>query len=339
MIKKNSELILLAHGSGGRLTHELITTLFQPQFSNPALNAMDDAAVLKAQGKGSLAFTTDSFVVSPLFFPGGDIGKLAVCGTVNDLAMKGAVPLGLSLSAIIEEGFAVSDLKRIVRSAAAAAREAGVAVVTGDTKVVERGKADGIFLTTSGVGTIAAGCDIGGANAVAGDSVLINGPIAEHGIAVLAARNDFKLTMNVKSDCAALNGLVAQILASCSDIHVLRDPTRGGVATTLNEIAAASNVGIILEENSIPVRREVRAACTILGIDPLYVANEGKLLCFLPVSKSGKVLKKMASHRYGKGAAAIGSVVRSPKGVWIRTTAGGLRPLVMLEGEQLPRIC
>lgn len=334
----NNKIITLAHGSGGRLTHELIGSLFRKYFSNKALNAMDDAAEI-AVGGGKLAFTTDSFVVNPIFFPGGDIGKLAVCGTVNDLAMKGARPIALSVAAIIEEGLEFSVLEKITASIAKAAKEAGVNVVTGDTKVVERGKADRIFLTTSGVGVIEKGADISGANARPGDEILINGSIGDHGVAVISARNEFKLKNSIQSDCAPLNGLALKMLKASKNIHVMRDPTRGGVATTLNEIADSSGCGIIIEENLIPVKREVRAACNILGFDPLYAANEGKALVIAPAKDSGKVLSAMKKDKYGKGSARIGKVVKAPKGVWIKTSAGGLRPLVMLEGEQLPRIC
>ena len=332
------ERILLAHGSGGRLTHELIDTLFRPAFSNPILNAMDDAALLKAV-KGKLAFTTDSFVVTPLFFPGGDIGSLAVHGTVNDLAMKGARPIALSVAAIIEEGLDMRILERVVSSLKKAARAAGVMVVTGDTKVVEKGKADKLFLTTAGIGVIDHAVEISGSRAKPGDAVLINGPVADHGIAVLAARNQFKFRSTIKSDSAPLNHLAAAILSCTHDVHTFRDPTRGGVATTLNEIAAASRVGIIIEESYVPVRRETRAACSLLGIDPLYVANEGKLLALVPGKTAPKVLAAMKSDPHGRQSTVIGTVVRSPKGVWMKTTAGGLRPLAMLEGEQLPRIC
>ncbi len=336
-----SKTILLAHGSGGRLTHELVTRLFKPCFSNACLNALDDAAELPLDpGRGErLAFSTDAFVVDPPFFPGGDIGKLSVCGTVNDLAMKGALPKALSMAAIIEEGFPIDLLERITRSAASAARAAGVIVATGDTKVVEKGKADGIFLCTSGIGIIPKGRSVTGAGAKPGDTVLINGTIGDHGTAVMAARNNFKFRSDVQSDCAPLNSLVETLFAAAGNIHVLRDPTRGGVATTLNEIAAASGVGIIVDEASLPVTAPVTAACRLLGLDPLYVANEGKMLAFLPQMKGPGAVAAMKKHRYGKKSAAIGSVVSSPKGVWLKTAAGGMRPLAMLEGEQLPRIC
>jgi hydrogenase expression/formation protein HypE len=330
--------IVLGHGSGGRMMQELIASLFRRAFDNPILNSQDDAAEVPFPGQ-RLAFTTDSYVVTPLVFPGGDIGKLAVCGTVNDLAVKGAIPLALSASFILEEGLEIALLEKIVSSMAQASREAGVSVVTGDTKVVERGKADGMFITTSGVGMIPEGRNVAGSLARPGDAVLVNGPIAEHGIAVMNARMDFGLKGDLKSDCAALYRLIESALSSSDKVHAMRDPTRGGVAATLNEIAAQSGVGIILEEARIPVRSEVRAACELLGLDPLYVANEGKVLVILENSDSGKALEAMRRHPLGKGAASIGEVVRKPKGVFLKTHIGGLRPLILLEGEQLPRIC
>jgi hydrogenase expression/formation protein HypE len=332
--------VLRAHGAGGRMTHELIQQVFKPAFSNPVLNTFDDAAAVALAGNaGTIAFTTDSFVVHPLFFPGGDIGRLSVCGTVNDLAMKGAVPVAIAVAAIIEEGFPMADLTAITRSLAAAAREAGVAVVTGDTKVVEKGKADGLFLTTAGIGTIPRGRTISGSAARPGDAVLINGSIGDHGIAVLAARHEFNLTSAITSDCAPLNNLVHRLLAAAPDIHVLRDPTRGGVATTLVEIATASRVGIIIDEAALPVRPAVRAACNLLGIDPLYAANEGKVLIIAPAGRTPVLTKTLRKNRYGTRGTAIGRVVAAPRGLWLKTTAGGLRPLTMMEGDQLPRIC
>jgi len=338
-MKLITDRILLAHGSGGRLTHELISKLFRSRFSNPMLNTLDDSAVFPMKAAGSLAFTTDSFVVNPLFFPGGDIGKLSVFGTVNDLAMKGARPLCLSVAAIIEEGLETKILEQIADSISKAAKKAGVPVVTGDTKVVERGKADKLFLTTSGIGIVKPGVNVSGSRARPGDAVLINGTIADHGVAVLAARNEFKLKTAVKSDCAPLNALVQRILSAVKEVHTFRDPTRGGLATTLNEIADSSNVGIIIEESRIPVKKEARSACALLGLDPLYVANEGKVAVFVPEKQSAKTLQVMKKDELGKSSARIGTVVKSPKGVWLKTTASGLRPLVMLEGEQMPRIC
>jgi len=320
------------------MMQELISTLFRRAFDNPALDSLDDAAELAFPGT-RLAFTTDSYVVTPLIFPGGDIGRLAVCGTLNDLAVKGARPLALSASFILEEGLETALLEKIVASMARAASEAGVSVVTGDTKVVEKGKADGMFITTSGVGEIPAGRNVSGSLARPGDAVLVNGPIAEHGIAVLNARMDFGLKGDLKSDCASLSGLVEVLFGVTSKIHAMRDPTRGGVATTLNEIASQSGVGIILEEARIPVRPEVKASCDLLGLDLLYVANEGKVLVLVDRNEAGAVLDSMKGCPLGEGAARIGEVVDKPKGVFLRTRIGGLRPLILLEGEQLPRIC
>ncbi len=332
------EKILLAHGAGGKLTHDLIKTLFRSKFSNPTLNRMDDSALLKAGGE-RLAFTTDSFVVNPVIFPGGDIGKLAVCGTINDLAMAGAQPLAISVAAIIEEGLPLSLLKTITASIAKAAAEAGVIIATGDTKVVEKGKADKLFLTTTGIGIVKKGIKLSGSFAKPGDRILINGSIAEHGMAVMGARNDFKFKSAIMSDCAPLNKLTGALLAKCPQTHVLRDPTRGGVATTLNEIAEQSGVGIILNQSAIPVQKMVRAACELLGIDPLYVANEGKVLAFVPQSQSLKALSALKSCKYGIHSTIIGETVTAPLGVWLKTTSGGMRPLTMLTGDQLPRIC
>ena len=319
--------ILLSHGAGGRLTHELVDKLFKKHFSNPVLNALDDSAELKISNPGSarLAFTTDGFVVNPIFFPGGDIGKLSVCGTVNDLAMKGAVPLWISVAVIIEEGLEISVLEKIVKSLADTARKAGVSIVTGDTKVVEKGKADKIFITTSGIGIIENGVNISGSNAKTGDDVMVNGTMGDHGISVIAARNDFKFSSKLKSDCAPLNHLVSKILCASKDINVIRDPTRGGLATTLNEIAASSNIGIILDERLIPVRKEVKSACALLGFDPLYAANEGKLIAITPNKVSSKVLEAMRANQLGRNSAVIGKVVNSPKGVWLSTASGSMR--------------
>ncbi|MFC1501326.1 hydrogenase expression/formation protein HypE [Elusimicrobiota bacterium] len=335
---RKTKNILLAHGSGGRLTHELINKIIVPKFSNKALNSLDDAAEISNK-KGNIAFTTDSFVVDPIFFDNGDIGKLSICGTVNDLAMKGAEPIAISIAAIIEEGLGLKILEKIIDSAAKTARQAGVKIVTGDTKVVEKGKADKIFLTTSGIGIINKKTKLSGSFAKNGDAVIINGTIGDHGISVLAARNDFKLKTKIKSDCAPLNGIVSRLLKSTENIHVLRDPTRGGIATTLNEIAKASNVGIIISEIDLPIRNNVKTACRILGLDPLYVANEGKFIACLPGNNASKALNILRKHPYGKNSKEIGKVVKYPKGVWVKTKAGGLRPVVMLEGNQLPRIC
>ncbi len=336
MTEKN---ILLAHGSGGRLSHQLVRELFLPVFDNDALNKLDDRAEVFASGV-RLAFTTDSFVVSPPFFEGGDIGKLAVCGTVNDLAMGGAEPLYLSAGFIIEEGLPIDQLKAVVESMRKTADEAGVKIVCGDTKVVERGSADRIFINTSGIGVVPEGVSISGSLAQPGDKVIINGFIGDHGIAVMAERHGFSFTEKVVSDCAPLNGLVKAMLEVSTDIHVLRDPTRGGVATTLNEIASQSNVGVVLREDMIPVRDQVLAACEILGYDPLYVANEGKLLAVVPAQSADRVLAAMKKHPYGVDSAIIGEVVADHPGkVVLSTGIGGRRIVDMLVGEQLPRIC
>jgi len=330
--------ILLAHGSGGKLSHELVEKKFLPFLANPALNKLDDSAIFEASGR--LAFTTDGYVVNPIFFPGGDIGKLAVCGTVNDLAMNGATPLYLSLSAIIEEGFLLSELERIVQSIKKAAEEAEVSIIAGDTKVVNRGQADKLFITTSGVGTVPPGVDISGANARVGDKVLLSGTIGDHGIAIMSQREGLKFSMALKSDCAPLNKLVSQMLGVSSRIHCLRDPTRGGLATTLNELARQSKVGIMIEEAKIPVKEEVKAACELLGLDPIYVANEGKLVAVVDPADAKKILARMRKNSYGRDAAIIGEVTSEHPGkVVMKTKFGPSRIVDMLTGELLPRIC
>jgi len=330
--------ILLAHGSGGKLSHELVQKKFLPYLANPALNKLDDSAVFEASGR--LALTTDSYVVNPIFFPGGDIGKLAVCGTVNDLAMNGAKPLYLSLSAIIEEGFSVRELELIVQSIKKAAEEAEVSIIAGDTKVVNRGQADNLFITTSGVGMIPPGVDISGANAKPGDKVLLSGTIGDHGIAIMSQREGLKFGMTLESDCAPLNKLVSQMVAASSRIHCMRDPTRGGLATTLNELAQQSKVGIVVEEAKIPVKEEVKAACELLGLDPIYVANEGKLVAIADPADADKILARMRRNRYGRDAAIIGEVTAEHPGkVVMKTKLGPSRIVDMLSGELLPRIC
>ena len=332
------ESILLAHGSGGKLSHELVEKKFLPFLANPALDKLDDSAVFEASGR--LAFTTDSYVVNPIFFPGGDIGKLAVCGTVNDLAMNGARPLYLSLSAIIEEGFLLSELEQIVQSVKKAAEEAEVSIIAGDTKVVNRGQADKLFITTSGVGIISPGVDISGANARVGDKVLLSVTIGDHGIAVMSQREGLKFSTTLESDCAPLNKLVYQMLEISSNVHCLRDPTRGGLATTLNELARQSKAGIVVEEAKIPVREEVKAACELLGLDPIYVANEGKLVAVVDPAKADKILARMKKNRYGRDAAVIGEVTSEHQGkVVMKTRLGPSRIVDMLSGELLPRIC
>jgi len=330
--------ILLAHGSGGKLSHDLVAQSFVPLFDNTFLSKLDDSAVLELGGR--LAFTTDSYVVSPIFFPGGDIGRLAVCGTVNDLAMSGAVPRYLSISLIIEEGLPMSVLQRVMVSIKEAAQEAEVEVVTGDTKVVNKGSADKLFINSAGVGVIAHNVDISGSNARPGDKVVLSGSIGDHGIAVISQREGLKFSSPVESDCAPLNKLVAQMLDSSAEIHCLRDPTRGGLASTLNEFAASSRVGIRIDEERIAVKEAVQAACEMLGFDPLYVANEGKLVAVVAVDGLEKILDIMRRNRYGAEASVIGEVVSEHPGrVVMRTGMGASRIVDMLVGEQLPRIC
>ncbi|MCD6291792.1 MAG: hydrogenase expression/formation protein HypE [Anaerolineae bacterium] len=334
--------IVLGHGSGGRMSHNLVCRIFLPDLQNPALNRMDDGAVLSLPGgNGRLVMSTDAHVVQPLFFPGGDIGRLAVCGTVNDLAMMGARPLWLSAAFVLEEGLPIETLQQVVRSMQEAAHEAQVHVVSGDTKVVERGKADGLYIATAGVGWLPEGINISGTNARPGDVVLVSGTMGDHGIAVLSEREGLGFETELKSDVAPLNGLVAAMLeAAPGAIHTLRDPTRGGLATTLNEIAMQSGVSIELEEERIPLRPAVRSACEMLGFDPLYVANEGKLVACVAPEAADDVLAAMKAHPYGRDAAIIGRVGEGPSGqVTIRTPIGGTRVLDMLSGEMLPRIC
>jgi hydrogenase expression/formation protein HypE len=336
----NSDLILLGHGSGGRLSHQLLDELIIPTLSGTAPIGQNDAALLEPVA-GRLAYTTDSFVVDPIFFPGGTIGSLAVHGTVNDLAMMGARPLWLSAGLILEEGFSRGDLKVILEDMRQAADLAGIRIVTGDTKVVPRGKADKIFISTSGIGVIEHNIAIHGANAQPGDAIIINGTVGDHGIAVMASREGLKVGTDIRSDSAALNGLVDEILASAGgDLHVLRDPTRGGVATTIKEIAGQSAVSISLIEEALPVNPAVRGVCAILGLDPLYVANEGKLLAFVAADAAERVLACIRQHPLGGQAAIIGHVYAGEAGrVRMETAIGGLRAVEMLAGEQLPRIC
>jgi hydrogenase expression/formation protein HypE len=336
----HDETIILGHGSGGRLTHDLVRRLFGPAFDNPALRAGDDAAALDLPSGGRLAMCTDSHIVAPLFFPGGDIGRLAVCGTVNDLAMVGARPLYLTAGFILEEGLSMEVLRRVVESMRLAAAEAGIQIVAGDTKVVERGKADGLFITTSGVGWVPEGRVLSGSRAEPGDAVMISGALGEHGIAVLAARGGLQLETDVASDVAPLNELVESLLSASPHTHVLRDPTRGGLATTLNEIATQSGVSIVIEEATLPVGPAVEAACELLGFDPLYIANEGKLIAVVPQAEADAALHALQAHPRGVGARCIGRVEASPSGrVLLRTRIGGTRVLDVLTGELLPRIC
>lgn len=335
------ERITLSHGSGGKATHNLIEGVFAPAFSNPLLDRMDDAATFTTQEGSRLAFTTDTYVVSPLFFPGGDIGKLAVHGTINDLAMSGAQPLYLSAGFILEEGFPVEELRRIVKSMSEAAAEAGVAIVTGDTKVVPRGKADKLFINTAGVGIVRADWAIGQAQVQPGDMVLLSGPVGDHGIAVMMARESLDIETDVVSDTAPLHGLVAALLKAAGDgVHCLKDPTRGGLATTLNEIAMASEVSIALDEHAIPVRMGVRGACEILGLDPLTIANEGKLVAVVARESVEAAMSAMRAHALGLEASVIGEVRAEPAAmVFLKTDIGGTRVLDMLVGDPLPRIC
>ena len=331
--------ILLAHGSGGAMSHDLIASFFVKAFQNPVLDRLDDMAVLEIDGT-KLAFTTDSYVVTPVFFPGGDIGKLAVCGTINDLAMSGARPLYLSAGFILEEGFPLRDLEAIIASMQKTAAQAGVQIVTGDTKVVNRGGADGVFINTAGPGRIPEGVNISGRNARPGDKVLVSGFIGDHGIAILSSRAGFEFSTRLESDCAPLNGLVARMLEVSREIHCLRDPTRGGLSTTLNELARQSQAAIWIEESRIPVREEVRGACELLGLDPFILANEGKLIAIVDGGEAGKILAAMRAHPLGKDAALIGEVREAPaERVLLRTPIGSTRVMDMLVGEPLPRIC
>ena len=332
--------ILLAHGGGGRLTRDLVERIFVPAFRNDALAALHDSAVL-ARPAGAFAFTTDSFVVRPLFFPGGDVGKLAVTGTVNDLAMAGARPLYLTLGFILEEGLAVDDLARVVASVQAAAQEASVAVVAGDTKVVERGKGDGIFITSSGVGVVEAPRPVSPAAVRPDDAVLVSGPVGQHGVAVMAVRDGLAFASPIVSDCASVAGAVLALLAAGVDVHCLRDPTRGGVATVLNEIAAQAKCEIGVHESAIPVGEDVAGACEVLGLDPLYVACEGRFVAFVPAQDADRALDVLRARPESALAARIGTVRRggTPGLVVLKTRAGGERVLDLLSGEQLPRIC
>lgn len=335
----DNDTILLDHGSGGKVSHAMFSDLILPLFDSPELARQDDGAVLDVP-KGRLAFSTDSYVVDPIFFPGGNIGDLAVNGTVNDISMCGAVPLYISVGLIIEEGLPVRNLKTILETMAGAAKKAGVRIVTGDTKVVPRGKADKIFINTSGVGVIPDGVDVSGDKAVAGDQIIVSGTIADHGITVLSEREGLKFDSDVKTDSAPLNHMVKAILDSGCRVHVLRDPTRGGLGTTLNEIAAQSGVGIRLYEEKLPVRGPVQGTCELLGFDPLYIANEGKLIAIVPESDADKVLATIRGDEFGKEAVIVGEVTdREPGRVILETLIGGTRVVDMLAGEQLPRIC
>lgn len=331
--------ITLAHGGGGKLSHQLIEKLFVPQFHNEYLNRLHDGAVIDVE-HGRIAFSTDSYVVDPIIFPGGDIGKLAVTGTINDLAMCGAHPLYLSAGLIIEEGFPMEELWKIILTMKRAADESGVRIITGDTKVVDHGKADKIFINTSGIGIIPDGVNIDPQRATVGDKIILSGSIAEHGIAIMSQREGLAFETPVNSDCAALDKLVHKMLDTSKEIHVLRDPTRGGLASALIEVAQKANKGIWIEETAIPVQEAVKGACELLGLDPLYVANEGKLVAFVAQQDAAKVLSCMKSHPLGKNAVIIGEVVDDHPGfVVMQSSIGGKRIVDMLSGEQLPRIC
>jgi hydrogenase expression/formation protein HypE len=332
-------LIDLTHGSGGKATAQLVAELFAATFDNPWLSQGNDQAVV-ARPDNALVLTTDSYVVSPLFFPGGDIGSLAVHGTINDLAMAGAQPLYLTAGFILEEGLALADLKRVVDSMAKAARAAGVAIVSGDTKVVERGKADRVFINTAGVGVVRPGVAPSGDRAQPGDVILVSGTMGDHGVAIMSCRENLTFETTILSDSAALHELVAEMVAAVPDVHCLRDPTRGGLATTLNEIAQQSGVGMMIEETEIPLRSQVAAACELLGLDPLYVANEGKLVAIVAPEAAESLLAVMRAHPLGQDAAVIGTVhADAHHFVQMQTAFGGRRIVDWLSGEQLPRIC
>ncbi len=333
-----SDKITLAHGAGGKMSQELMEQVILPAYGNPLLNEMHDGAAVNMSGH--VAFTTDSYVVQPLFFAGGNIGKLAVCGTVNDLAMTGAIPRYISAGLILEEGFPIADLKRILATMRQMADEAGIYIVTGDTKVVDKGKADGIFINTAGIGDIIPGTQISPKHVKPGMKVILSGYIGDHAAAIMAGRHDLALPESVQTDCAPLNHMTQAMLAAAPDIAVLRDPTRGGVAAVLNEIAEASNCGILIDEEQIPIHPEVQGVCDILGFDPLYLANEGKCVAFVPADKADAVLAAMQVDKYGKNARVIGEVTAEAAGqVGMRTAIGGIRVVDMPLGNIVPRIC
>ena len=332
--------VTMSHGSGGKASHVLVGSVFVDLFSNPVLDELDDAAVIEVAGR-PLAFTTDSFVVSPIFFPGGCLGDLAVNGTVNDLAACGAQPLALSAGFVIEEGFPVADLRRVAQAMASAAQVAGTRIVTGDTKVVQRGRGDGCYVNTSGVGLVSPrATGLSAKAAQPGDRVIVSGPIGDHGTAVLLARGELGISADIVSDTAPLNGLVASLLGAVGPaVHVLRDATRGGVATVLNEVALASKVAVVLEETAMPVRPEVHGVCEMLGLDPLYVACEGRMVVVVAGERAGEALRAVRSHPAGRESALVGSVIEGPGVVMEKTEFGGSRVIDMLVGDPLPRIC
>lgn len=338
------ETVLLGHGSGGTMMRRIIDDVFMEAYGNDELNQGNDAAVLPVPGEGErLAFSTDSFVVTPHFFPGGDIGHLAICGTVNDVATSGAVPQYLSCGMILEEGFPMEDLKRICASMAATAKEAGVRIVTGDTKVVNRGHGDGIYINTAGVGFLPQGRHLGGELCASGDKILVSGTLGDHGITIMSLREELSFHADLASDAAPLNGLIADVIAAAPHVHCFRDPTRGGIASTLNELAEQSGVDMVIEEDAVPVKDAVRGACDMLGYDIMQVANEGKMVCVVPACEADAALAAMRAHKYGADAAIIGEVTAAEPGrpcrVTVRTGFGSTRILDMLVGQQLPRIC
>lgn len=338
-IRKRGQVIM-GHGSGGKLSHDLISGLFLPPLGNPILLAGNDAGVIELESGARLAVSTDSHVVWPLFFPGGDIGRLAVCGTVNDVAMMGAKPMYLTAGFILEEGLELGLLEQVVASMRLAAIEAGVQIIAGDTKVVEKGKADGLYINTAGVGHIQSNLRISGNQARPGDIVILSGPIGDHGIAVLGARGELGFETDLQSDVAPLNHMIAVMIQASNQVHVLRDPTRGGIASSLNEIAQQSQVAIVLDEASIPIRTAVKAACEMLGFDPLYIANEGKVLAIVGREDADKILSAMRASRYGEEAVIVGEIQAAPQNrVLLRTPIGTTRIVDMLTGEMLPRIC
>ena len=328
---------MMGHGAGGRKMHRLVRDVFLKYFGNRILDRLEDGALVEMP-RGRICVTTDSYVVQPLFFPGGDIGRLAVCGTINDLAVMGAEPRFLTFSVVVREGLSIETLERVCASAAGAAREAGVMIVAGDTKVIESGPDEGLYLNTSGVGAVPAGLRLGPDRVRRGDAMLVSGGIGEHEAAVGLARGSFRLRARVRSDCAPLNRLIRSALG-VGGVKLMRDPTRGGLATTLNEFAAASGMGFVVEEEKVPVAPAVRGVAALLGVDPLYMANEGKVVLIVAPERADKVLARLRQHRLGRRASRIGMVQESLRGVWLKTGLGSLRPLVMLEAEQLPRIC
>lgn len=329
--------VVIGHGAGGRKMHRLVRRVFLKHFGNEALNQLTDGAIVKLRAE-RVCVTTDSHVVQPLFFPGGDIGRLAVCGTVNDLAVMGAVPRYLTFAVVMREGLSLDLLERVCISAAKAARESGVRIVAGDTKVIEAGPDEGLYVNTSGVGVVAAGVRLGVEMVRPGDVIVISGGVGEHEAAVGLARGEFRFGARVRSDCAPVNRLVEAALAA-GGVKVMRDPTRGGLATTLNEFAEACGLGFVLEEEKVPVARAVRGVAALLGLDPLYMANEGKVVMIVAADRAEQVIRELRRNRLARRASRIGIVVKSPEGVWVRTGVGSLRPLIMLEAEQLPRIC